>query len=328
MLVLNMDKLIEYKTKQTKDTSQILILENELISKDAILVIEDSFPIQALLQKYLFSLGYKDVYTAETGKEGIDLFKNLADLGKIVPVLLDDSLPDYSAIEVVTRIFQVYCAAKILVMSTKTIDHYNSDLLINKGIYDLIQKPLSFDNVKNMLRKLENSTSPTTVDLKDVKKALDNYKIVSDSEISETMNTTQELFSKTLTELESNGTIKKNHTVMEMACNKCNSVKVKGQFSCPTCNSTFTQDTLIEHHPCGNVSEASSYHNDVCPKCHKNLKILGVDYRLLENYYVCNSCKDKFPNPSQIFECQVCGNIQKVHEAVWKTSNLYYVNLS
>ena len=323
-----MDKLIEYKTKQTKDTSQILILENELISKDAILVIEDSFPIQALLQKYLLSLGYKDVYTAETGKEGINLFKNLADLGKIVPVLLDDSLPDYSAVEVVTSIFQVYCAAKIMVMSTK-IDHHDSELLINMGIYDLIQKPLSFDNVKNVLSKLENhANSNNAVDLKEVKKILDNYKVVSDSEISEIMNTTQELFLKTMSELESNGIIKKNHHFMEMACNKCNSVKIKGQFSCPTCNSTFNQDTLIEHHACGNVSEADLYHNDVCPKCHKHLKILGVDYRLLENYYVCDSCKDKFPNPNQTFECQICGNIQKIHESVWKNSILYYVNPS
>jgi DNA-binding response OmpR family regulator len=324
-----MDKLIEYKTKQTKDTSQILILENELLSHDAILVIEDSFPIQTLLQKYLFSLGYKDVYIAETGKEGIDLFKNLADLGKIVPILLDDSLPDYSAIEVATKLFQIYCAAKILVMSTKTIDHHDSDLLINKGIYDLIQKPLSFDNIKSMLRKLENHANSTNiVDVKELEKVLDNYKVVSDSEISETMNNNQELFLKTMYELESKGKIKKNHVIMEMACNKCNSVKVKCQFSCPICNSTFTQDTLIEHHSCGNVSEANSYHDDVCPKCHKSLKILGVDYRLLENYYVCNSCKDKFPNPSQIFECQICGNIQKIHEAKWKNSNLYYINPS
>ncbi|MDE1727671.1 MAG: hypothetical protein KGI02_00120 [Thaumarchaeota archaeon] len=59
----------------------------------------------------------------------------------------------------------------------------------------------------------------------------------------------------------------------------------------------------MEHFKCGNVSVENSYKENKYPKCHKEIKILGVDYKTMDNYYICNDCEDKFSDPSQDFFC-------------------------
>lgn len=321
-----MDRLMEYETKRKKDINQILMLENELTVKNCILIIEDSFSIQSILQKYLISLGYKEVYVAENGREGIGIFNNLVSSGKIIPILLDDSLPDYATDEIVNELFQICNTTKILVMSAK-VDHDDSVMLINRGVYGLIQKPVIFANIKNILRRLKDDMESNQMAIKreELQRVFAMHKTMSDSYMSEFVDD-KELLANLIEELRSDGIIQKRNMINEMSCNNCNSVRLIPRFSCPVCNETFCHATLIEHHECGNVSESSTYQNDVCPKCNKHLNILGVDYMKLENYYVCNSCKNKFPDPLEIFECQRCGNRQKIHECKWKNSNLYYIN--
>ncbi|MGD2066182.1 MAG: recombinase zinc beta ribbon domain-containing protein, partial [Candidatus Bathyarchaeota archaeon] len=44
----------------------------------------------------------------------------------------------------------------------------------------------------------------------------------------------------------------------------------------------------------------------VCPKCGKKLKVIGVDYRKIENWYRCSN-KHVFGQPNFKFECSKCG---------------------
>jgi CheY-like chemotaxis protein len=70
---------------------------------------------------------------------------------------------------------------------------------------------------------------------------------------------------------------------------------------CPNCGSgNLIRGQLIEHFSCGNVGMEQDYRNDhkyLCPKCNKELRLLGTDYRNIGIRYRCADCKELFPTP-------------------------------
>ncbi|MBS7656124.1 hypothetical protein KEJ50_06480 [Candidatus Bathyarchaeota archaeon] len=97
---------------------------------------------------------------------------------------------------------------------------------------------------------------------------------------------------------------------MEVTCPKCASKKLKVKYLCPFCNSfKLTKGTLIEHYGCGAVDYLEKFLKDneyICPKCNKNLKLIGVDYRKLDNIYRCEECKKIFSLPDILHICLDC----------------------
>jgi len=70
---------------------------------------------------------------------------------------------------------------------------------------------------------------------------------------------------------------------------------------CPHCGSgNLIRGQLIEHFFCGNVGMEQDYkvdHKYMCPKCQKELKLLGTDYRNVGIRYRCLDCNEIFPTP-------------------------------
>lgn len=70
---------------------------------------------------------------------------------------------------------------------------------------------------------------------------------------------------------------------------------------CPNCGSgNLVRGQLIEHFSCGNVGMEQDYKTDhkyLCPKCNKELKLLGTDYRNIGIRYRCLDCNEVFPTP-------------------------------
>ena len=70
---------------------------------------------------------------------------------------------------------------------------------------------------------------------------------------------------------------------------------------CPNCDSPdLTRGQLIEHFNCGHIGlEEEFVHGStqICPKCHRELKLIGTDYRKPGLRYVCNRCHGIFPTP-------------------------------
>lgn len=70
---------------------------------------------------------------------------------------------------------------------------------------------------------------------------------------------------------------------------------------CPNCSSgNLVRGQLIEHFSCGNVGMEQDYkldHRYLCPKCNKDLKLLGTDYRNIGIRYRCLDCNEVFPTP-------------------------------
>lgn len=315
--------------------------------KDDVLIIEDSPAICMLLKNYLEKLGYSQIHTCTSGSTAIETFKELVDLEKHPIVLLDYMLPDMDARSILTQMLEVQPNARIVLETATEKDDEGIKELIRLGVYQYLEKPIRFENLKSIIETIEKEQSFFTQESEQVKMLkesaeadqsklhvyvdfiLKSAKQISLNSIEQLIGYSDELISLHLNELEKQGKIVALGDKKEIACNQCDSVKTTQIFFCPSCKSSnFRFGKLIEHYDCGNVSEESTYKNDKCPNCEKEIKALGVDYRLLQNHYICNNCTEFFPEISTYYLCLKCENKFKLEDGRWKTSkNFKVVNM-
>jgi len=293
--------------------------------KKSILIIEDSLAVATLIQDFLKKLGYQDVRLCDSGRTGIQVFEELVKASKLPIVLLDYSLPDMNADAVMSEIFAIRPDTKVIIESANEKSDDTIKNVLRYGAYEYIEKPIRFDNLKNTMqileeedKILENKPQDTN---KQIGSLLNSSVQISLARISEYCNMEKEEALEHLKQLESDGKVVRLENIKEISCSTCGSVKVGQIFHCPSCNSpNFKHGKLIEHFKCGNVTLEESYTNNICPKCHKEIKTIGVDYKVLENYYICTDCGDKFAEPSQEYLCLHCNNRFKLDQAKWTTS--------
>ncbi|MEO9307108.1 MAG: response regulator [Nitrososphaera sp.] len=299
-------------------------------NKNDVLVIEDSLATTLLLRDFLKKLGYENVETCNSGKTGINLFSELERAGKNPIVLLDFHLPDMDANEVMTQIFNIKPDAKIILETADSKSDEPIKNALRSGAYLYIEKPIRYENLKNIFETLEQEKSILEEKPSDntsvILSHMNSLKNASLARLAESIGVESNLIEKYLLQLENEKKIIKTYDVKEISCIKCNSVRISLHFFCPSCgNYNFGQGKLIEHFKCGNVSTENSYKENKCPKCKKEIKILGVDYKTMDNYYICNDCNNKFSEPSQNYVCAKCGNIFQLENAHWITSTGYKI---
>ncbi len=70
---------------------------------------------------------------------------------------------------------------------------------------------------------------------------------------------------------------------------------------CPRCDSAnIIKGQLVEHFSCGYVGLDKDFKQDsryVCPKCRKDLRLIGTDYRNVGIHYRCQDCSEVFTTP-------------------------------
>jgi predicted RNA-binding Zn-ribbon protein involved in translation (DUF1610 family) len=80
---------------------------------------------------------------------------------------------------------------------------------------------------------------------------------------------------------------------------------------CPKCGSAqLTRGKMVEHFNCGYVGLEEEFIKGlkhICPKCGKELKLIGTDYRNPGLLYTCHSCHDMFPLPIIKYRCLKTG---------------------
>jgi len=309
----------------------------EASQKDHILIIEDSAATRILLKNFLSNMGYLNIHICDDGKSAITVFKQLVDSGQKPIVLLDYVLPDMDGHAIMTQLLEIKPDVKVILVTATEKTDVGVTELIRQGLYQYLEKPIRFENLKKIIQTLEDEKQFFKKEeaLSDVlKKAEDLYqqidfllkshKQISQAKIEEYVDAKGEQVSEHLDNLESKGKIIKLEDKREIACPQCNSVSIVHVFYCPSCKSSdFRLTKLLEHYPCGNISEEAKYKNDKCPSCKKELKALGVDYRVMENHYVCNDCDDVFSEISQHYICLKCENKFKQEEARWHSSPYY-----
>ncbi len=92
---------------------------------------------------------------------------------------------------------------------------------------------------------------------------------------------------------------------------------------CPNCDSFhLSRGKMIEHFTCGHVGfeeEFTAGLKTICPKCKKELKLIGTDYRSPGLRYTCRDCHSVFPLPTIRYRCLKTGKIYTLEELnhVW-----------
>jgi len=306
------------------------------------LIVEDSQAVTMLLKSFLDKLGYSNVYSCNNGYAAIKEFKKLVKTQTPPIVLLDYMLPDMDCRSVLTQILDVQPNARVVLETATEKEDDGVKELIHLGVYQYLEKPIRFESLKNVfeiienedfffikeseqLQMLENAEEEVKIKVIDrVDFILKSSRQVSLNFIEQMIGFSDETIRLHLSELERSGTIVNLGEKKEVACKKCDSVKTTQIFSCPSCNSPhFRLGKLIEHYNCGNVSEERTYENDKCPSCNKEIKALGVDYRILPNHYICNNCSDAFSELFSEYLCLKCENKFSLEEVNWQSSCNY-----
>ena len=86
---MNKELDIEEKLIESRDNLQVQYLQDYTYSKNEIIII-DNTPLVLTLQKYLVQLGFENIYLCRTAKEGVEVFRKLVKMGKLIPVILND----------------------------------------------------------------------------------------------------------------------------------------------------------------------------------------------------------------------------------------------
>ena len=312
--------------------------------ENTVLIVEDSKAIGMLLKNYLEKLGYSEIYICETGSAAVTTFNDLISQNKEPIVLLDYMLPDMDARSVLTQILEKQPNVRVILETATEKDDEGIKELIRLGVYHYLEKPIRFESLKNIIETIEKEQAFFSKEAEQVEflkqaehevqqKINDkiDFLLKSHGQISlnmtvQLMKVPEDVVQTHLKELVSAGKIVQLDEKKEISCNQCDSVKIVQTFSCPTCKkNNFNMAKLIEHFSCGNFSEEKKYVDNLCPKCKKEIKAVGVDYRTITGRYICNSCDDIFTELSTTLLCLKCESRFTMDDAKWKTGPYYKV---
>ncbi|MDR1755754.1 MAG: hypothetical protein LBR65_02185 [Culturomica sp.] len=101
-------------------------------------------------------------------------------------------------------------------------------------------------------------------------------------------------------------------------CPQCHSIHLIYRETCVKCNSAhLTMHPVIHHFRCSNVSPEKDYIDGeklICPKCHKQLRHLGVDYDKPSVINTCQACTFCSQNSNLVTQCLHCQKTTPVEE--------------
>jgi len=100
-------------------------------------------------------------------------------------------------------------------------------------------------------------------------------------------------------------------------CPMCQSSLLLFTECCSKCQSSnLTEEDMIHHFRCANISPESEYQYDGelrCPKCKHFLQHIGIDYDRPAKVYACNECGATQMHSGMKVMCAVCGHITQPH---------------
>ncbi|QLH09106.1 response regulator [Candidatus Nitrosotenuis sp. DW1] len=297
----------------------------ELEEKE-VLIIEDSPAVGILLKEFLTKLGFKKIHSCQNGKTGIETFKEIIESGTVPLVFLDYNLPDMNAFSIMSQLLNIRPDIKVIIETARDKTEESIKDVIAQGAYQYLAKPIRLDKIKEIVETLKNEEAAILNEEVSAKIAnlMSNTTQISILRLSQYLGKTEEEILSSIKQLISDKKVIQINTIKEIACPRCNHVRVAQMFHCPKCNGVdFKQERIIEHYKCGNVSTEASYVDDKCPKCHQVIKVFGVDYRKQDNFYACNECKEIFSIIFTEYMCLKCSERFTLEHAKLLTSQGY-----
>ena len=120
-----------------------------------ILIIEDSEATANLISDYLKKLNYKEIHTCKDGKAGIKKFLELSSSNRLPLVFLDYYLPDMHAVSVFEELIEAQPKTKIIIETVAGKGEDGVNYLIEHGACHYLQKPFSFEKLKEVMETFE-----------------------------------------------------------------------------------------------------------------------------------------------------------------------------
>jgi DNA-binding response OmpR family regulator/predicted RNA-binding Zn-ribbon protein involved in translation (DUF1610 family) len=296
------------------------------IEEKDVLIIEDSPAVGILLKEFLNKLGLKKIYHCQNGKTGIESFRELIESGKVPLVFLDYNLPDMTGYSIMTQMLTLRPDVKIIIETAREKTEDSIKDVIAQGAYQYLPKPIRLEKIKEIIEtlKMEETQGIDDETSELIEKILANATQVSLLRIQQQTTKEESEVMTIIKKLVEAKKILQIDDIKEVACHRCSSVRVAQTFHCPKCRGTnFKQDKIIEHYKCGNVTSSTTYADDKCPKCHEQIKIFGVDYRVQENMYSCNGCGEIFAEILLEYLCLRCNDKFTLEHAKLLTSKGY-----
>jgi CheY-like chemotaxis protein/predicted RNA-binding Zn-ribbon protein involved in translation (DUF1610 family) len=295
-------------------------------SEIRILYVEDNPDDQLILKRSLrenMPINY-DLITVDTATKGLTkIEKETFDL-----LLLDYRLPDMTGIELIQELKKKQVKTPIILLTSKGSEKIAVEAM-KLGVRDYIVKEdigsqCCIDSVKETLLK---SALPETVDLETAKSIATLFDKNPTIQIESTCTLrskpkseirTEKLF-PTLKNLAEINIVEAEPSHSVVACPDCGTLTTAIYLECPECESTqINKEEALEHFDCGNIDFRSKFDKGegilVCPKCGKKLKVIGVDYRKIENWYRCSN-NHFFGQPNIKFGCSKCNRRFSLEEA-------------
>jgi CheY-like chemotaxis protein/nucleoside diphosphate kinase len=195
------------------------------------------------------------------------------------------------------------------------------------------EKKLLLDLHSRKILKYMLANSSVIKERYDSKTTLTDNKGKNFKNLIKDFETSEKTTIENLEKLVSANYLTKYPTGLTIACPKCQSIDLNSHYICQNCNSSdFIKGEIMEHNKCGYtdlsmVFEDKSLDKLVCPKCNKELKLIGVDYFRLESAFKCRKCTIIFSSPFQTFDCNNCDSKGfKYADLGWRS--LYTYSLS
>ena len=135
------------------------ITSTYVIAQRSVVIIDDSKAISIKLKNYLQKLGYDDLESYETGKDGLDGCKNLIKQSKNPIVLLDMSLPDIDGDKVAEKLLSEKLDLQIIIITADEKSTKRVNKTISSGITAFIQKPFTINELKKAMELAESEYS-------------------------------------------------------------------------------------------------------------------------------------------------------------------------
>lgn len=96
-------------------------------------------------------------------------------------------------------------------------------------------------------------------------------------------------------------------------CPVCNSTDLRYATYCPKCGSGYILRSLVFEHPaCGYIGIEREFLNEtghICPKCRRELNLIGSDYNSPGYYYKCYNCNELSAAPVEKWHCRQCSAV-------------------
>ena len=111
-------------------------------------------------------------------------------------------------------------------------------------------------------------------------------------------------------------------------CPRCSSWTMVFRDVCPNCRSlAIGIREMLHHFQCAHIAPRDEFAVDdliICPKCHKELRHIGVDYDKPSDIFLCDDCGYQFSDPEYNSRCMRCGTISRIEDMgqipVWNIS--------